>query len=1109
MVADQNQRNAAIGERERNVLVDAGAGTGKTTLLVARLVNMVAPSDGSSPVDIGRVAAITFTRRAAGELRLRIRERLLSALAEAKITKARRQALHDALGGLDTAYVGTIHGFADRLLRLRPVEADISPAYEVVEDESELARETANLLIDAAQTGTLGETLNGTAAADRAEEAARTVLDALHAGLKAESVEGEYTTYHGLSSLVTEFVRHRDNPPEDPPPVACDLKGFRSHANEFLGKVVSLGGGSPGVRWLKRMARLVEGALRDSDPVLIFRHLSGPLLGRPKPDTRRDGFDNDDAAWNVWKAFDGDTRKTPVRNRALRDDMMGPLWRWMATRLVRLFPVVIALYEGVKAKHRLLDQVDLLLKLRRLLRDNKAARSYYQALFDHIFVDEFQDTDPLQAEIICYLSERKPRAVQWQDVKLADGKLTLVGDPKQSIYRFRRADIGMYDEVWRLVGAQGCLGVHLSVNFRSAGPLIEWFNDRFERILGSPHAPDCLFDPDTGEVFNQPLHLHRPAKPPRVHVLAFAGNDFKADDYRSLEGEVLARYMRWLVEASKFQIRDPLTDRDREVNYGDIAILAMTTPKLRFLFPALDEMGVPYSARGGTLFLQDRLHRQFLLGLRAIADREDGVAEAALLRPPFFAVDLVDLVHHRGSDGTGRSERVKRAEAAREFVRDLRRRRFERPPGATARDLLEHTAIGRAVALGPNGVQRLERLREICLVLEQTAASEGLDYDAVTARMRQWVNDPVQLDPPHPVGASAVQVMTVHQAKGLEFPVVILWDGRAQLMAPRHGVCWRVERDSGSWALTLDGLPWEEPADAGLKETERRYSDAERKRLVYVAATRARDLVVVPKAGAPGKNLICGTLLADCEPELLEEFELCRPDALAGWARKVQPPARPEPTVASELEAEVAARWQAAIAESARPRFQPAAVSGEAELVRDAGDGEAERFSRKREGRYRQVFGETVHRAIGVIIRDASVSQVDAVRRAAAATGLAQHLDEAAEDVGRAVEALRREGLFRRAGRDLRLEYPVAGPGEGGKLLVGYVDFVSATPDRLDVLDFKTDQPPEGEVSETYPDYVVQVRTYADLLVSAGVCGGRQVHRGLLFTADGNVRWLE
>src|SRR5215510_14222561 len=156
---DQAQRDAALSERRRNVLIDAGAGTGKTTILVDRLVEMLAPSTREQPVPIERMAAITFIRKAAGELRLRIRERILSALAAADTAADSRERLRSALAALDTAYVGTIHSFADRLLRLRPVEAELSPSYEIVEDDEVLIRETFDVLLQAVQSGTLAAEL--------------------------------------------------------------------------------------------------------------------------------------------------------------------------------------------------------------------------------------------------------------------------------------------------------------------------------------------------------------------------------------------------------------------------------------------------------------------------------------------------------------------------------------------------------------------------------------------------------------------------------------------------------------------------------------------------------------------------------------------------------------------------------------------------------------------------------------------------------------------------------------------------------------------------------------------------------------------------------------
>src|SRR5262245_51114417 len=625
---------------------------------------MLAPSTGEQPVPIERMAAITFTRKAAGELRLRIRERILSALAAPDTAADSRERLRSALAALDTAYVGTIHSFADRLLRLRPVEAGLSPSYEIAEDEGDLVHETYELLLHAVQNGTLADELAGTPAAARADEATWTVLAALEVGILAESREMEFYTYHGLDGLVRAFINERDVPPPDAEAAAFDADAFRKAAGEFIRAARAVKGDSRGALWLRRLFATLTRVQSATDPLVPLRAILNDLERRPRTPTKRGDFGGDDVAWKLWqRLMNGDKNPPP-----LCDQIRGPLDRWLATRLARLFPLVIALYERVKARHRALDQLDLLVKLRDLLLRDLDVRRDFQGMFDHIFIDEFQDTDPLQAEIVLLLCERTPVARRWDEVDVRDGSVTLVGDPKQSIYRFRRADIAVYDRVRSIVARREHLAVTLSANFRSTPRLIAWLNDRFERILGT--SPDNRpFDPATGRVFHRALQPGR-ASDARVavHVLPFDftdGGNHKVDEYRELEGDALAHYLRWLVERSGVQVEDPLSGRTRPVRFGDVAILAVTTWRLARLFPWLDATGIPYASRGGRLFLSDPLHRQFLLGLRALADRDDGVAEAALLRPPFFAVDLAELLRERS---------CRDAEPSDEGVRRVRKR---------------------------------------------------------------------------------------------------------------------------------------------------------------------------------------------------------------------------------------------------------------------------------------------------------------------------------------------------------------------------------------------------------------------------------------------------
>jgi ATP-dependent exoDNAse (exonuclease V) beta subunit len=1091
---DQAQRDAAIQSRGVNVLVDAGAGTGKTTLLVARLVEMVAPSDDAQgAVSLERIAAVTFTRKAAGELKLRVREKLLSELAGAPSAR-RRDRLAHALSAADTAFIGTIHGFADRLLRRRPVEARLSPSYEIVEDATALTYETFEILLQASEAGRLVEELAGTACPPgRAKEAQECIRTALAAEVRAETKETAWRDRHGLDALFDGFILHRDVPPVDGPPARFPAARVGQAIEEFVALARASKGTGKGPDWMRRAVRQLEPLVAESDPVTLYREVARFVRSAPRfPDLqmRRD-FPGDPDGWEAWKAW-GKAGAEPT----YEERITAPLHRWMATRLVRTFPAVVAAYEKVKARHRAVDQVDLLLCLRDLLRSRRDVRLEMQSLFDHVFVDEFQDTDPLQAEIVLYLCEEGAVAEQWGDVRLAAGKLTLVGDPKQSIYRFRRADISVYDAVRAIVVKGRHLAVALTANFRSQPALIAHLNARFDEILGRAEPGKADFDPDSGTVVNRPLDAGREGdRTGCVVVLPFSTEDEKVGPDRAREATVLATWLRTL--------------EGRGFRYGDAAILAHVTTNLGLLTDELDRLGVPWTARGASLFLQDPIHRQFLLALRALADARDGVATAALLREPFFAVDLSDLVRAGAAGDAPGDPGIERARAAQALVGELRRRRLDRPPGETARDLLERTGIGRTVAFGPNGPQRLGRLRELCFELERIAAAEGLDFDGVTAHLRAWALDPVGLDPPRPVGAEAVQIMSIHQAKGLEFPVVAWWDAHARF-APRQGQThWFVERTGSAWALDIDGLSWQEPEESGFLGREEAYAAAERRRLVYVAATRAREILVLPVV-TTGKSGLVTPALAGTSSPALDVLEEWTDDTVPAWATDVEaPPARVPREVAGPSR-RIGKEWASASADSGTPRFVPKGVSTEAHERVDAepeGDGRAGERPRLRESRFGRVFGDTVHRAIGLCLREPGLDAARAAERVAGETGLAEHLAEAAGDVTRTLSALEAAGMRRVPGDDLRLEYPVA-QGRDGLLLQGYVDLLGVREGQVSVVDFKTDSPPTGDVRETHPAYVEQVRSYGRMLVELGVAKAGAVRCGLLFTADEGMHWV-
>lgn len=1101
--SDASARALAIAERRRNVLIDAGAGTGKTTILVGRLVELIAPQDDGPAMTLERVAAITFTRRAAGELRLRVRGRLLHELACVALTSVRRTRLRSALAAVDAAHIGTIHSFADRLLRMRPGAARLGPSYEVIDDRHALVAETSRLLLHGAARSSLAEHVGRRVDPVLVAEAERCISDALRLGLRPIRRETEFWIDHGLDSLVEGFVEHRDVETTTPPPWTPDVEPLRQALAELTEIGQHVHGDSPAARWLRRVGRRAS-EIDARDLGEVFSDVAAEIYERRRSSRKfkkAQDCDDDPDVWRAWRRIDPQAGKGP----ALGDDITVPMHRWMANRLLRTRPVVLALYESVKRRRGVLDEIDLLLLLRNLMRDDLESRGYYQRKFDHIFVDEFQDTDPLQSEILMYLGEAEPVARCVDDVVVGSGRITIVGDPLQSIYRFRRADVAAYAEVCERLASEA-LRVSLTVNFRSQRGLLAWANDGFRDIFGTG-ADGQRFDVDRGRVHHRDLDVGRgDDQDVSVHVLPVVGVSQVADACREAEAQALPRYLHWLVGRSGTAILDAATGERRPVDWGDICVLAMSTVHLPRLFAEMDTLAVPYSATGGTLFLQDSMQQRFILALRAISDPTDGPAAACLRRPPFFSVHLGELVRARVG-----AESVATVTDMEATIHELRRRRFERTPGETARALLEQTLIGASVAIGPNGVQRLARLRELCHLADMIAFEDTSDFDAVTARMRRWIDDPEAIDGPPPIITRAVRVSTIHQAKGLEFPVVVLWDARATAQVPMYPQAWQVSRDGGQWMIVLDGLRASHPSGADLAASEAMLLSEERRRLSYVAATRARDLLVIPRGGGPDDRLLWRGLSEQAARATVRELEPYVVGRGATWADGSAMPDVAEFVRDVDLHREVSAAWTTACSHAASVSAVPLAVTSRAhELPRTRSTTEADdqvALVPERGARHGSAFGIAVHQAIGLVLSE-RVDAAIAAASCACSAGVAERLiTEVEHDVRHAIDSL--AGLGVSGGAVVRLEYPVAGLDDDGTMLVGAIDLLAVRETELWIIDFKTDTPPAaaGGLSGDYvlSGYATQLRLYAGLLRRAGVGVGLSLRSALLFTGDGSV----
>jgi ATP-dependent helicase/nuclease subunit A len=418
-LADQAERDRIETDLDRNILVEAGAGSGKTTALTDRMVALIL--SGTARID--QIAAVTFTRKAAAELRERFQGALEEKLDECPPDGVERDRLSQALHGIDRAFLGTIHAFCARLLRERPLEAGIDPTFEET-PEAEMLRLRKSYWHSFLERLVSDED---------------PVLDELaDVGLRPDALEAAFETVS--ENLDVPFPAEESAMPSDKA-----ISATRVELERLLDRGLDLMPGTePPKGWDEVQNRLRQLAYRRdvqdwSDRRRFFEALS-LLLGKASYRATQNRWSDSSAGKAAAKRFQDELNAFIEPGGGARElhDL------WLAHRYAISIRLVTRAAEELAAGRRRegrLDFQDLLLLAAKLLRDNPVARKDLGQRYRRVLVDEFQDTDPLQAEVLLLLaSEPETSGEDWRTAVPRDGALFVVGDPKQSIYRFRRAD---------------------------------------------------------------------------------------------------------------------------------------------------------------------------------------------------------------------------------------------------------------------------------------------------------------------------------------------------------------------------------------------------------------------------------------------------------------------------------------------------------------------------------------------------------------------------------------------------------------------------------------------------------------------------------------------
>ncbi|MGH8565457.1 MAG: UvrD-helicase domain-containing protein [Gammaproteobacteria bacterium] len=520
---------------------------------------------------------------------------------------------------------------------------------------------------------------------------------------------------------------------------------------------------------------------------------------------------------------------------------------------------IVRRYEDTKQRSGFLDFLDLLVRARDLIRDCESVRADFQNRFTHIFVDEFQDTDPLQAEILLLLASKDRTVSDWRKIDPVAGKLFIVGDPKQSIYRFRRADVGIYLQVKEILELRGAKIVQLTTSFRSVPSIQNAVNTAFEPVMQADaatlQASYVPLSPYRKDIADQPTVITLPVPEPYGRTRVTKG---------AIEAslpDAVAAFVQWLLYESGWSVTER-EDHEKRVPVAARHVCLLfrrfesffTGDVTRGYAQALEARGIPHLLVGGRSFHIREEIETMRAALSAIEWPDDELSVFATLHGSLFAIGDAELLQYRHRHGRLHPFRCPKEEIAEplrpivsalRLLADLHRGRNYRPVSDTIARLLEETRAAAGFVLRPSGEQALANVLhvgELARAYEQTG---GLSFRAF---VDQLMADAERGQSPEALileeGSDGVRIMTTHKAKGLEFPVVILADITTN---PTGGASRYVDSEKNLAALRIAGWSPSELLEHANSEDKR--DEAEALRLAYVAATRARDLLVIPSVG--------------------------------------------------------------------------------------------------------------------------------------------------------------------------------------------------------------------------------------------------------------------
>lgn len=1085
---------AAPGSLNQTIYAGAGAGTGKTQALVERIANLVIVAK----VNPENIVAVTFTRAAASELRQRVREELELRQAAAG-DSAEGSTLSSALDSLDSAFIGTIHSFAQSLLRERPLSVGLPPVFEVndeVQGASRFEEEWSTWLDEALDDDEFADAVVNAQRLGLRQPLGvlRSLADELHANYDlVERIGGlPLPVRSDKPKLVLEAVRSDLES-------AYDLRSYCTNSEDKL---------------LLHLEALMPQTLRWLDEVLVSDSEEEQILALTQTAklTTTGGRKGD---WNELPGGESSLEEVRALLKGAQERLESgrrSLGEATVVPLVNAVSKMVLGYADKRRREGLLEYQDLLVLSCELLDSDEEVRRYFQNRYTHVLIDEFQDTDPLQLKLAMRLADRQGGS-NGTGTPTA-GALFVVGDGKQSIYRFRRADL---TQLQSLVESLGAERLSLINNYRSDPGILNWVNAIFDPWMNGPGGSASDPNQATYVALEPGRDDYITSDKPSV-MIAGGPADGIVDIARESEADDLAR-LALSVGTGQWPLPDG-SGGTRRSDYRDLCVLMPRRTALRHLENAFFDNDVPYVLEGQAPIFESQTVHELSNNLIAIDDPTDQVAIVAALKSAAWACSDQDLydwaaggrkfeyarTRFKSSDfesGSG----VHRVAAALEGLAEYHQNRQRYSTPYLVEQFIRDRRLREVAALSnPAG----DRQRLMDVIIEMSRSLQRAGSGSLREFVR-WISRQADAGVRVDEGVlsssetNAVRVMTVHAAKGLEFPIVALMGLQVNASAPKGNSITREEQGKPVMAARLGsaGLGIA-TADYDTRASASKDADAaELVRLAYVGATRAREhLIVSVHRSATDKSTLAAKFdEMDGLSDLSARFDIETPGVVA---EVDDVPSDGDVGASVPYSLVDRSAWiddMESVVKTAEYRgyVTPSELADHTmfEAPKPEDNAESTEWNTARRGRGGTDVGSAVHGVLQDIDFDDVTNLDDLVRQAVDAYSIPEMKDDVVRLVRNVLES---PTVAAATGENSWSEAWVAAEVESGIEIEGSIDLMIQHEDEsITIIDYKTDRVMGKLLEERAKGYENQLAGYALVLEKQGM----SVRNAVLVFADG------